>query len=217
MIVLENSDLEGEIKVSKFDEEKERENISAWLEKPSFRIAILSTFAALAVVFGYMLAFIPNIEIFTLTIFLSGFIMGKKEGLVVGLLSSMIFTFFNPIGSSVVALPLFLYQIAHYSLTGFLGGFLRQSLNKRDYFKPKDDLYTFPILVILGSIGALITFLYDILSTFFGAILFSQSYEYFLITYLSGIIFTTIHLIGNVLGFIFILPGLIQLIIKLLD
>ncbi len=214
---LENSDLKGEMEVSIFKKATERENISTWLEKPTFKIAILSTFAALAVVFGYMLAFIPNIEIFTLTVFLSGFILGKKEGLIVGLLSSMIFTFFNPIGSSVVALPLFLYQIAHYSLTGLLGGFLRQYFNKREYFKPKDDLYIFPILVILGLTGALITFFYDILSTFFGAMLFSQSVEYFLTTYLSGIIFTTIHLIGNVLGFIFILPGLIQLIIKLLD
>ena len=214
-MVLENSDLEGEIEVSKSEVEKERENISVWLEKPSFRMAILSTFAALAVVFGYMLAFIPNIEIFTLTIFLSGFILGKKEGLIVGLLSSMIFTFFNPLGTS--PLPLFLYQIAHYSLTGFLGGFLRNYFNKRDYFKPKDDLYYFPILLILGLTGGLITFLYDILSTFFGAMLFSQSFEYFLTIYLSGIIFTTIHLIGNVLGFIFILPGLVQLLIKLLD
>ena len=216
-MILENSDLEGEIKVSKLEREKERENISVWLERPTFKIAILSTFAALAVVFGYMLALLPNIEIFTLTIFLSGFILGKKEGLIVGLLSSIIFTLFNPFGSSAVALPLFLYQIAHYSLTGFLGGFLRQYFNKRDYFKPKDDLYIFPILVILGITGAIITFMYDILSTFFGAMLFSQSYEYFLTTYLTGIIFTTIHLIGNVLGFVFILPGLIQLIIKLLD
>jgi len=212
---LEKSDLKGEIETSNFETKYERDNRSEWLERPTFKIAIISTFAALAVVFGYMLAFIPNIEIFTLTVFLSGFILGKKEGLIVGLLSSMIFTFFNPLGIS--PLPLFLYQIAHYSLTGFLGGFLRQYFNKREYFKPKDDLYIFPILAILGLTGALITFFYDILSTFFGAMLFSQSYEYFLTTYLSGIIFTTIHLIGNVLGFIFILPGLIQLIIKLLD
>lgn len=214
-MVLDNSNLENEVELSNLKGEKERENISSWLEKPSFKIAILSTFAALAVVFGYMLAFIPNIEIFTLTIFLSGFILGKKEGLSVGLLSSLIFTFFNPLGTSPI--PLLLYQITHYSLTGFLGGFLRQYFNKRDYFQPKEDLYILPILVILGVTGALITFLYDILSTFFGAILFSQSYEYFLTSYLTGIIFTIIHLIGNVLGFIFILPGLIQLVIKLLD
>ncbi|MHA1355072.1 MAG: hypothetical protein ACTSR1_07870, partial [Candidatus Heimdallarchaeota archaeon] len=114
-------------------------------------------------------------------------------------------------------LPLFLYQIVHYSLTGLLGGVIRQFFNKRDYFKPKEDLYYFPILLILGLTGGLITFIYDILSTFFGAMLFSQSFEYFLTIYLSGIIFTTVHLIGNVLGFIFILPGLIQILIKLLD
>ena len=132
-MVLDNSNLENEVELSNLKGEEERENISSWLEKPSFKIAILSTFAALAVVFGYMLAFIPNIEIFTLTIFLSGFILGKKEGLFVGLLSSIIFTLLNPLNPSPP--PLFLYQITHYSLTGLLGGFLRHYFNKRDYFK----------------------------------------------------------------------------------
>jgi uncharacterized membrane protein len=195
--------------------ESERENQSIWLSKRSFKIALLSTFSALTVVFGYTLALIPNIEIFTLMIFLSGFTLGKKEGFIVGLLSSIIFTFFNPLGAS--PLPLFFYQVVHYSLTGLSGGLVRNFFNKKEFFRPKDDLYVFPVISILGIIGALITLIYDILSTFFGAIIFSESINYFLTTYISGIVFSTIHLIGNVLGFIFILPGLIHLITKLLN
>lgn len=193
----------------------EKENGHVWLDKRSFKIALLSTFTALSVVFGYMLAYIPNIEIFTLTIFLSGYILGKKEGMLVGLLSSTLFTLFNPLGSS--PLPLYAYQVVHYSLTGLSGGLLKSFLTSKNFYKPKEDLYVFPVIALFGFVGGLITFIYDLLSTFFGALLFSQSINYFVITYLSGIIFTSIHLIGNILGFIFILPGLIQLLVKLLN
>lgn len=211
---------EHEISHSSFEsnsvsEEIERVNQSVWLEKKSFRIALIGTFSALAVVLGYMLAYIPNIEIFTLMIFLAGFVMNKKEGAIVGLLSSTIFTFFNPFGPSPP--PLFFYQLAHYSLTGALGGFTRDYLSNKKYFKPSEDLYIFQIMLIFGVLGASITFIYDILSTLFGSFIVSITIEYIIASYLSGIIFTTIHLVGNILGFIFLLPGLIQLIIKLLD
>jgi len=202
-------------KINSGSEEIERVNQSVWLEKKNFRIALIGTFSALAVVLGYMLASIPNIEIFTLMIFLAGFVMNKKEGAIVGLLSSTIFTFFNPFGPSPP--PLFFYQLAHYSLTGALGGLTRDYLCNKKYFKPREDLYNFQIMLIFGVLGGSITFVYDILSTLFGGFIVSIAIEYFIASYLSGIIFTTIHLVGNILVFIFILPGLIQLIIKLLD
>lgn len=190
-------------------------NHSVWLRKQSVRFALIATFSALSVVLGYMLAYIPNIEIFTLMIFLSGFIMGKRDGMIIGLLSSAIFTFLNPLGPS--PLPLFAYQLAHYSLTGLSGALTRSYLNSKDFFKPKEDLYLLKIIIIFGITGGLLTFTYDILSTFFGGLIVSPKIEYFIITYFSGIIFTSIHLIGNILGFIFILPGLIQLVLRLLD
>ncbi|NHJ22976.1 MAG: ECF transporter S component [Candidatus Lokiarchaeota archaeon] len=190
-------------------------NHSVWLRKQSVRFALIATFSALSVVLGYMLAYIPNIEIFTLMIFLSGFIMGKRDGMIIGLLSSAIFTFLNPLGPS--PLPLFAYQLAHYSLTGLSGALTRSYLNNKDFFKPKEDLYLLKIIIIFGITGGLLTFTYDILSTFFGGLIVSPKIEYFIITYFSGIIFTSIHLIGNILGFIFILPGLIQLVLRLLD
>lgn len=190
-------------------------NHSVWRHKKSFRIALISIFSALAVVLGYILAYLPNIEIFTLIIFLSGFVLSKKEGLLIGFLSSLIFTFFNPLGTSPP--PLFIYQITHYSFTGFLGGLVSDYFKKKKYYKPNEDLYVFKVLLIFGLIGGIITFIYDILSTLIGGFLVSFKIEYFITSYLTGLVFTSVHLVGNILGFVFILPGLIQIIIKLLD
>lgn len=196
-------------------EELERSNGMPWLERKSFRITLLSTFTALSVVLGYMLVFLPNIELFTLMIFLTGFILGKRDGAIAGFMSSFIFVFFNPYGVS--PLPLFAYQLAHYSLVGVLGGLTHSFLKNKEYFKPEDDLYVFRVLLIFGIMGAVITFFYDILSTLIGALSIFGTLETFWPTYLIGLPFTTVHLIGNTLGFIFILPGLIQLIYKLLN
>ncbi|MHA2280591.1 MAG: ECF transporter S component [Promethearchaeota archaeon] len=189
-------------------------NQSVWLERNSFRLALISTFSALSIVLGYMLVYLPNIELLTLMIFLSGFIMGKKEGLIVGLISSFIYFFFNPNGAS--PLPLLAFQVFFYLLIGLIGGFSSHYLSKKKYFKPDKDLYTFQVIGIFGIIGGFLTFSYDILSTAVGWILFSSSGGSFLITLSTGIIFTIVHLIGNILGFIFILPGLIQLVYKML-
>jgi hypothetical protein len=193
----------------------ERVNSSVWLERKSFRISLIGTFTALAIVLGYAMAYIPNIEVFTLMIFLSGFIMSKKEGAIIGLLSASIFTFFNPLGPSPP--PLFIYQLIHYSLTGISGGLAKNFMLNRKFFKPKEDLYVYQVMVIFGVIGGILTFLFDILSTLFGGFTVSTSIDYFIASYLFGIVFTTVHLIGNILVFIFLLPGLIQIIMKLVD
>ena len=67
---------------------------SVWLERRNFRIALIGTLAALAIVLGYLLVNFPNIEVFTMMIFLSGFILSKKEGALIGLLSGFIYHFF---------------------------------------------------------------------------------------------------------------------------
>ena len=195
--------------------ETEKINSSVWLERKTFRISLIATFTALAIVLGYTLAYIPNIEVFTLMIFLSGFIMSKKEGAIIGLLSASIFTFFNPLGPSPP--PLFIYQLIHYSTTGLLGGLTKDFLRNKEYFKPTEDLYIFRIMLLFGFLGAVITFVFDILSTLFGGFTVSITIDYFIASYLLGIVFTTVHLIGNILVFVFLLPGLIQVIMKLID
>ncbi|MFX1456129.1 MAG: hypothetical protein ACFFDB_12210 [Promethearchaeota archaeon] len=193
--------------------EEERENHSVWLEKSSFRIAMVGTFAALGIVLGYLLAYIPNIELFTLTIFLSGFILGKRDGMIVGFLSSFIFCFFNPLGAS--PLPLLTFQLIYYTSVGLLGAFIHQILREKSFFTPDKDLYKSLVMVIFGIIGALITTFFQIFSTILDAISFYGTIDSFLPIFISGIPFTITHIIGNILGFVFILPGLIQLIYKM--
>jgi hypothetical protein len=72
-------------------------------------------------------------------------------------------------------------------------------------------------MVLFGFLGGIITFVFDILSTLFGGFMVSITIDYFIASYLLGIVFTTVHLIGNVLVFVFLLPGLLQVIIKLID
>jgi len=186
---------------------------SVWLEKYSFRIALLSMFIAVSVVLAYALASIPNIELFTLSIFLGGFIMGKKEGLVIGSLSALIFVFFNPWGVS--PLPLMMYQLIHYALIGLAGALTHWFLKDKSYYQPEKDLYTLPMMLLFGFIGLVITLTYDVISTLIGVLPYAPLDAFFLY-FLSGIVFTTVHEIGNTLGFIFILPGLIQLVYKML-
>lgn len=193
----------------------EQESRSSWLDKSSFRIVLISTFIGLAVVAGYMLVILPNIEVFTLMIFLSGFIMGRRDGALIGLMSSVVFCFFNPLGAS--DLFLFSVQVTYYTLVGLNGGLTRLILQNKDYFKPREDLYVIKVLVIFAVIGAVMTFIYDIFSTLAGSIFIFGTAESFWPTYLIGMPYTTVHLIFNTLGFIFILPALIQLLYKLLD
>jgi hypothetical protein len=197
------------------DRTDELVNHNLWLERNSFRIVLLSTFTALSVVSGYLLAFLPNIEIFTMMIFLSGFILGKRDGLIVGIMSGFIFCFFNPLGAS--PLPLFSVQLIYYSLVGLLGAILRSFLRTKEFFNPEDDLYVFPILLVFGLLGALMTFCFDITSSLVDSIWLFGTIDAFWFYYTSGLVFTTLHLVGNILVFIFLLPALIQLIYKLLD
>jgi len=209
-------ELESDIEKGCIKEEVlEKANHSAWLERKTFRIVLVSTFSALAIVLGYMLAYIPNIELFTLTIFLSGFILGKKDGIIVGCFSSLIFCFFNPLGAS--PLPLLTFQLFHYSLTGFLGALIRDYLKKKNFFKPDEDLYITPVMIIFGLMGALITINFQIFASMVDVLSFFGTIDEFIPYFLTGILFTVTHIIGNTLGFIFILPGLIQLIYKMLD
>ena len=194
--------------------EQENVNHSIWLERKSFRIALISTFVALAIVLGYILAYIPNIELFTLTIFFSGFILGKRDGMIVGFLSSFIFCFFNPLGAS--PLPLLAFQLTHYSITGLIGALTCDLFQNKISFESNDDLYKLTVMIIFGVIGALITISFQIFSSLVDVLSYFGTVDEFLPYFLTGIIFTAIHIIGNTLGFIFILPGLIQLIKKML-
>ena len=211
---LKRSEQDISVNQSNFKRIKEEiENSSVWLERKSFRIALVSIFTALAIVLGYMLASLLNIELFTLTLFLSGFILGKRDGMIVGISSSFIFCFFNPFGTS--PLPLLAFQLIYYTSVGLLGALTHQLLRRKKFFTPDKDLYKIPVMVIFGIIGGMITIFFQIFSTLVYTISYFGTINSFLPIFITNIPFTITHIIGNTLGFIFILPGLIQLVYKM--
>jgi len=78
-----------------------------------------------------------------------------------------------------------------------------------------NDLYTISMMIILGILGAIITISYQVFSSLVDVLSYFGTIEEFGPYFLTGIPFTIVHITGNTLGFIFILPGLIQLVQKM--
>ncbi|MFX1278370.1 MAG: ECF transporter S component [Promethearchaeota archaeon] len=203
------------VSVEIVDLERETENHSVWLERKSFRLTLISIFSALSIILGYILIELTNIELVTLMIFLSGFIMGRRDGMIVGFLSSSIFCFFNPYG---YYLPLYAFQLVHYTITGLLGALSKQFLRDRKALKEKEEFYTVSKMIFFGSLGFMITTSYQVFAALVDVLTNYGTIKAFIPYFFNPVAFpfTIIHLVGNTLGFIFILPGLIQLVQKMI-
>lgn len=144
------------------------------MQKTVPRIAI---FSALAIALGYVLSPVPNIEMMTPTIFLSGALFGILPGILVGTISFLIFGFFNPMGSS--PLPLLMAQVVGGIIVGWGGGIYHQMKVDRVW-----------LLIIMGI---LLTLLYDILTSAAGWFFF-PSKKTFVAYILVGLPFILIHI-----------------------
>ena len=164
--------------------------------RPSLKIALVAIFASTCVGAGYLLALIPNVEIFTMLVFLGGLLFGKKIGMLNAFVSSIIYFVFNLYGASPV--PLLVVQLAAYSLLGLLGGFLT-NVKVRKIITRRSQL-------VFGIIGAGFVFMY----TFIADIVFSFIMGMnFFAWFLQGIIFTSILVACNAITFGFLLPLII--------
>ncbi|MCD6379025.1 ECF transporter S component, partial [bacterium] len=117
------------------------------------RIILTALFTSLAVVLGYILAAVPNVELMTLTVFLSGVFAGPRYGAVTGILSITLYSFFNPFGISLP--PLLAAQITGFLVVGVVGGLLRARV-----FRGGGTA-----VIIIAVAGFITTLLYDILTT----------------------------------------------------
>jgi len=114
------------------------------------RIILTALFTSLAVVLGYLMAAVPNIELITLTVFLSGMFVGSYCGAVTGALSITIFSLFNPYGAPLP--PLLAAQIIGLALAGAAGGAMRGMIARKG-------------MMIAAISGLTVTMIYDILTT----------------------------------------------------
>ncbi|MBD3180443.1 MAG: ECF transporter S component [Candidatus Latescibacteria bacterium] len=114
------------------------------------KVILTALFTALSVVLGYLMAAVPNVELMTISVFISGMFTGPRWGALTGVLSITVFSLFNPYGAALP--PLLAAQAAGFSLAGACGGILRGVIKRRG-------------MLAAALSGLFITFIYDILTT----------------------------------------------------
>lgn len=165
-------------------------------------LSMSAVFIATAVSLGFVLSTIPNLELMTLSIFLSGYVLGKFYGSFVGFFSAILWSSLNPWGSGLAYPSLFASQILGFSVTGFSGGFVR--------------LITNPLkirsigLIILGSSGFILTLFYDVITNLGSIFLSGFNFNTIRNILIASIPLSSFHIILNTLLFLTLLPILIK-------
>ncbi|MBN2150790.1 MAG: hypothetical protein JW839_05080 [Candidatus Lokiarchaeota archaeon] len=162
----------------------------------ALRIATIGMYAASCIGAGYMFTIIPNVEIFSMLVFLGGLLFGRVVGLLNGFIAALIYFLFNIFGASP---PMLLgVQLAAYTLLGLMGGVMRPTRLRRS-ISPASQ-------AVFAIIGAAFSFAY----TFVADVSFALSLGMnFVAWFLQGLVFTIISIVCNVLTFGFLLPLLV--------
>jgi hypothetical protein len=152
-------------------------------------IARAGIFTALSVALGYLLVFVPNIELISASIFASGWLFGPSVGTTVGALSFAIFSIFNPLGASLP--PLMIAQVVGGMMVGLAGGLIKSMLS---------GIPMVARCIVLGISGGLLTLLYDVITNIGGFIAFTTEKTF--IAYLAaGMVFSLLHIFSNIMIF----------------
>jgi hypothetical protein len=157
----------------------------------------MAIFTALAVAGGLVLAQIPNVELVTAIIFLSGMMLGVGSGAVIGAVAEFLYSSFNPYG--LAAPPLLIAQMISMMLVGAAGGFVRNLFGRR-----------FPPAWLLGLLGFALTFVFDLLTTLSFTIVVGSGLAGFLAAVTFGVYFYLAHQASNLLIFGLLLPILLR-------
>jgi hypothetical protein len=168
------------------------------------RALLASLMVALTVAAGHSLAGLPNVELVTVLIFVSGFLLGLKLGAVVGAASWGLHSLFNPLGAAVP--PILAAQILGGAVVGLTGGLLGPrivELNNR-----------LLATITAGITGFLLTLLFQILINAASFYAFADERAIFALwKYVgAGIAFTIMHLVWNTGVFLVILRPLLSVL-----
>ena len=160
----------------------------------------MGIFIALGVSLGFALITIPNVELITATIFISGYLLGIKEGIVVGLLTEALYSLLNPLG--MAAPPLFIAQVLSMGITGFTGGILAKQKSRRSGI-----VYYFQ----LGLTGFLTTTIFALLTTVSFVLFINFSLNKLVASFIYGLGFYIAHILTNTIIFFTLVPTIINI------
>jgi hypothetical protein len=138
--------------------------------------------AALAAAGGFALAGVPNVEIITLLIFLSGYLYGLGLGAIVGAVGEAIFSGANPLGPAPP--PIFVGQVAGMCLAGMAGGV---------FGRLPAPSHRAARVALFATAGIVVTLLFHVLTDAAYALIARLTWTYIL----AGIAFSVLHLVTN--------------------
>jgi hypothetical protein len=148
-----------------------------------------SLLTAAAVAVGVALAGVPNVELMTLVVFVSGFLLGTRTGAVIGAASIAVHSLFNPLG--VALPPLLAAQIIGFAVIGGTGGWLGPALVR---MRLRTGAFA-----AAATAGLLLTAFYDVLTNV-GAFytITGEHRPGGLVQFVAaGMVFTIMHVVWN--------------------
>jgi hypothetical protein len=155
----------------------------------TIKIAIIACLVALSIGTNYALIGVWNVKLMDFIVFIGGFCFGPVVGILIGLISWAVYGTLNPQG---FVLPILLATTFSETIYGIAGGLLRKAVDslKGEWRKAS---------VFFASIGAILTFIYDIITnTVFGLTVGPN----IIVAIIVGFIpFGLIHVVSNLVFF----------------
>jgi len=168
----------------------------------SRRIAYSGLFIALTIALGFALVAIPNVEMITATVFIAGWLLGPGMGALVGGVAELIFSGLNPVGSGFLFPPLLVAQVLAIGTVGLVGGLARRG---EIFFLANKGGF-----IALGIFGAVLTFIYDVLTTLSFPVMAGFTGMQLWGTVLAGLGLSGMHIVSNVLIFTLLVPRILK-------
>jgi hypothetical protein len=162
---------------------------------------LTALFAAAAAAGGYLLMSVPNVELFTLILFASGYALNFGSGMVAALVASLIYFGLNPQGGLFP--PLLASQILGALAAPVAGSIWRGK-----------QIAGVTSAVFMGIAGVVVTFWYDLITNLAYPLTVGFDLRQLTITLIAGIPFAVIHIGSNLLAFALLGPPLFKLIAR---
>ncbi|MFX0107081.1 MAG: hypothetical protein ACFE7R_02260 [Candidatus Hodarchaeota archaeon] len=162
-------------------------------------VSITATMTALALVGNYVLVAIPNVELGSAILFVTGYVFGFEMAAWCVLLVSIIFGAINPWGGFVP--QIWITQLVGWLFIAVSGAILGNQPNKRDVVTDYR---------LLGMLGAFLTLFFDLITNLGWA--WAGGLPYWTVV-LSGIPFMIIHIASNTVIFAAVPPQLSKIVL----
>ena len=159
-------------------------------------VVMTALFGAGSAVVGFILMAVPNVEGMTAFLFVGGWVLGIRNGIVAALIGAMLYFGLNPMGMFP---PLLLAQILGVVPVAVAG-----------WFHHKYPRQGWVDKLQLGVIALLVTFWYDLLTNLAYPLAANYAFAGVIATLVAGIPFAAIHITGNFLIFVIVVPLLLN-------